>query len=111
MTGGEIDAEDTAEGTVEGTLSVHTRYLVLGEQPTDTSEAARIRTYSDMVREATRLGIEQISVHKLIDAMGFGSRVRSVIESGVLETELLENAAGASPDRASQRPARRQPPR
>jgi hypothetical protein len=106
LTNGIIDAEDTPEGEVRGQMSIHTRYLVVGDNPSEASEAEQIRTYSEMVREATRLGIEQISVHNLIDAMGFGARVRSVGDAELLEETVEDAAQGAAVSESSLAPRR-----
>jgi hypothetical protein len=90
QTGGVIDAEDSADGQVVGQISIHTRYLVEGDQPTvndrtpEGGRGSQIEAYTELSREADRLGIERISVHKLIDAMGMGTRVRRSSETRML---------------------------
>lgn len=74
--GNVIDAEDSPDGSVKGEVTIHTRYLVVGERPTDTADAKQLKAFSQLMDAAARNNVEQISVDKLVDAMGLGSRVR-----------------------------------
>ncbi len=104
--GGEVDAEDSPDGEVKGDVSVHTRYLVLGERPTEASDPNAIRSYSQMVESAGRYNVEEISVHKLIDAMGLGGRIRDAARTGRYGTPD-DSAASQLPRRSSTRPTSR----
>ena len=68
---GEIDAEMTEQGDYTGTMSVKTRYLVVGDRPTDTSPQAFRDTYSRMLSEANEYSIERIDLQKLLEYMGY----------------------------------------
>jgi hypothetical protein len=74
--GGVIDAEDNPNGSVTGDVNIHTRYLVVGERPTESADARQLKAFSQLIDAATRNNVEQISIDKLVDAMGLGSRVR-----------------------------------
>ena len=78
MNGGIIDAEVGDDGKSTGKLSVDTRYLIVGKPPSDKSTKDALDGYSKIQSEATRLGVEQISVSKLLDLMGYKGEVNSV---------------------------------
>jgi hypothetical protein len=86
-TGGIVDAETDDQGDVQGKLTVQTRYLVLGDQPTESTDATRRQGYSDLIDQANRLGVEQISVDELIDSMGLGTRVRNIAGPELLQQQ------------------------
>lgn len=76
--GGAIDAEVLDDGSREGRLTINTRYLVIGERPTDKSKADSLAAYSQMIDEASDLGIETISVERLLSDMGWRGNERTV---------------------------------
>ena len=75
---GVIDCELKEDGTIEGKLSSSTRYLVRGTPPTDKSNERLTKGYSEMIGEATRLGIETITIETLMDRMGYFDDARIV---------------------------------
>jgi len=68
QSGGVIDAEVTDAGRRTGKMTVDTRYLIVGKQPTD---ADSLRAMKRILDEAERLGIDQISVDKFLDLVGY----------------------------------------
>jgi hypothetical protein len=79
---GTIDAE-IANGEIQGELSRHTRYVIVGDTPTvgdsDTDdESAQRDAWSRMMAEAGRLGIEQMSVEKMLDFIGYDGNKRTI---------------------------------
>ncbi len=74
---GVVDAELQPDGTIVGQMTSTTRYLVRGESPTDKSNERLMQGYSEMIGEATRQGIQSMSLENLLDRMGYvpGSRV------------------------------------
>src|SRR5206468_3589557 len=56
LNGGVIDAESDDEGKKTGSMSINTKYLVLGDPPKasdlNEKESGRIDAYSSMLREA-----------------------------------------------------------
>jgi hypothetical protein len=75
---GLIDADVDELGGRSGRLSIDTRYLVLGQRPTEKTASEAIQSYTAIQKEAYDLGIEKISLQKLLDMMGYEGTVRSV---------------------------------
>ncbi len=78
LNNGVIDAQATATGRKTGTMTVTTRYLVVGNRPNDKSDPEALKQYSLMIDRAEKLGIEQISVSKLLNSMGVKTTTRTV---------------------------------
>lgn len=78
LNGGVIDAELKDDGTRVGNMSVNTRYLVLGEKPTDATDAKMLQEYNFLLGEVQRYGTEVISVQKLLAQMGWKPDARTV---------------------------------
>jgi hypothetical protein len=66
VVGGIIDAELLADGQVRGEMNVNTRYLILGQEPTDHAEA-----YNQLKAEAQKLGVELLTLDKFLDHVRF----------------------------------------
>ncbi len=75
---GLIDADVDELGGRSGRISIDTRYLVLGKRPTEKTASEAIQSYTAIQKEAYDLGIEKISLQKLLDMMGYEGTVRSV---------------------------------
>jgi len=71
MNGGVVDAELLDDGSIAGKMTTGTRYLVKGAPPTDKTSLKLIEGYTAMTGEATRLGIESITLDTLLDRMGY----------------------------------------
>lgn len=71
MNGGTVDAELLEDGTVSGKISVDTKYLVRGEVPTDSKYGELRDGYSAMNDAATQLGVETITLDKVLDRLGY----------------------------------------
>jgi hypothetical protein len=72
--GGIVDAELNEKGTVNGGITVNTRYLILGQMKADTPAAAkRIPGTTVLLTDAKRLNVEQIGLDKFLDMMGYTS--------------------------------------
>jgi hypothetical protein len=78
MSGGVIDAELQDDGTRTGNISVNTRYLVLGEKPTDKSGTRMLQEYNFLLQETSKYGTETINVQKLMSMMGVKPEERKV---------------------------------
>jgi len=76
--GAEIDAEVHDDGTVEGEITASTRYMVRGERPTDKSDSTLLAAFGSMTQKAQQLGVETITVDKLLSWMGYKPEVRTV---------------------------------
>jgi hypothetical protein len=87
---GVIDCELKEDGAIVGKIESTTRYLVKGDRPTDKSNERLTRGYTEMIGEATRLGIESITLDTLMDRMGYFDYSRVVPMQrggGALNTE------------------------
>ena len=83
MNGGVIDAKIDAAGKREGQIGINTRYLVLGKEP-EGKTADMLEDYGKMQTRAKELGVEPISLDKLLDLMGWKK-----------EADVLQYGSGA----------------
>ena len=83
--GGEIDAEvldAPVNGSIrKGKLTINTRFLVQGERANEKSSPEALQASSQMLKEADDLGIESISVQRLLTDMGWRGSERTVNSS------------------------------
>jgi len=93
LNGGVIDCETDEKGEMIGQMTINTRYLVLGEQPTEKTAAGLTDVYSKMIARADSLGIAKITVPQLLEQMGWKSPTQ-VTRYGV--TGRVSGAAGAT---------------
>jgi hypothetical protein len=82
MNGGVIDAELRPDGTPFGKITDNTRYFVQGERPSESSSEELRKQYNALDEERERLGVEKISVEKLLNMMGWKAEERIVEYSG-----------------------------
>jgi len=66
-----VDAELLADGSIAGEISIETRFLVTGEAPTDKTDERLINGWNSLQEEATRKGLEAMSLQELLDRMGY----------------------------------------
>ena len=76
--GGVVDAELLPDGSIAGKLSVETRFLVRGEAPTDKTDERMLNGWNSMQEEATRKGLETMSLQELLDRMGYHDDARVI---------------------------------
>ena len=76
--GGVIDAFIDDKGNRDGTLSPRTKFLVLGEKPTDRSDAKVLKEYDRIITSAEKNGVKKMALKDLLDHMGYRGRERSV---------------------------------
>ncbi len=113
LNGGVVVAEVADDGTREGELSIHTRYLVLGERPTVTQNAAAgssgavIEEYGRILREAEQFGVQQLPLERLISDLGYRGSARTV----ALGKNAKEQDFYGSPTKTDNRFRPRSPPR
>jgi hypothetical protein len=73
--GGTIEASVDANGVLTGKLTAETRYVVVGQRPAapkrEAEGAAGLNAYDDLLAQAHELGIDQISLSKLLDLVEF----------------------------------------
>jgi uncharacterized protein (UPF0305 family) len=75
---GIVDAELLEDGTISGKMSVETKYLVKGERPDDKTNEKLISGFTTMTGEATKLGVQTITIQDLLDRMGYFPETRVV---------------------------------
>lgn len=76
--GGVVDAELLEDGSIAGKMTMETRYLVLGQRPTDKTNVKLTEGYTRIIGEASQLGIETMALDKLLDRMGYVAEQRVV---------------------------------
>ncbi len=64
--GGTVDAEMNAEGTMDGEMTVDTRYIIVGKSPTGKEVEV-----STVLTKADRLGIQRISLADFLERSGY----------------------------------------
>lgn len=78
LNAGVVDAEVTDAGERvnygEG-LTVHTRWLVIGDRPTEKSDAKALQQFSFILDEAKDLGVEVISIQRVLSFMGYKGEI------------------------------------
>jgi hypothetical protein len=77
LNGGVIDAEVDEQGRRTGTVSIETRYIIVGLRPTEATAAAATTAYSTLITEAENFGIEKMSIDKLLAMMGYTPEVNT----------------------------------
>lgn len=77
MSGGSIDAEDSADGKQVGAITQNTRYVIQGTPPNDSNIAGK--AYTTMQRDANRLGVKLISVAKFFDQVGWTNQRQTLV--------------------------------
>jgi hypothetical protein len=95
LNGGVVDAEVKADGTREGKITVNTRYLVLGERPTEVSDATMLLQYRNIYDEAQKNGTDIIPVQKLLALMGWKVEERTVELEGSGGGDFRRRTPGA----------------
>ncbi|MCA9240170.1 MAG: hypothetical protein KDA37_08225 [Planctomycetales bacterium] len=97
LNGGAIDAVQEADGSVDGEVTVKTRYLVLGGFPkAGAYRAAEIsKGYKDMSDEAEAYGVEQITLQEFLDQMGYRTLDRTTGLGDNLRGSDFESKDGA----------------
>jgi len=95
---GVVDCELKEDGSIVGKMSSTTRYLVKGERPTDKTNERLTKGFTEIIGEATRLGIESISLDTLLDRMGYfeDSRVINMQRGGGALTPDEDGGGGGA---------------
>jgi len=73
-----VDAFLSDDGSVEGAMTVSTRYLVLGDLPSGASRIKHNDGWQAMNKEAASLGVETITLDQFLDQMGYRPDTRAV---------------------------------
>jgi len=78
MNNGVVDAELLDDGSIAGKMTVDTHYIVKGDAPTDRTNERLTQGFSKIVGEASRLGIQNITLATLLDRMGYHDERRVI---------------------------------
>jgi hypothetical protein len=70
------------DGTAKGAINVNTRYLVLGDRPSDKSLPKFRDQFTNLQGQVQRFGTDTITVQKLLAQMGWKTEERSVEWAG-----------------------------
>ena len=71
LNGGVVDCDVDEKGKVNGEISIETRYLVLGDKPSEKGDTTGVAAYSKIRGDAENLGIQKISLGDLLERMGY----------------------------------------
>lgn len=113
MGGGIIDAEVDATGKRTGTMTINTRYLIMGDPP---EEEAALLTYSEIQTEAQRLGVEDINVAQFLDHVGWKDPKRVLVfglggNAEDIPPDAPDGGRAVAPGRVSDLFQKRRPPK
>lgn len=75
MNGGVVDCQIDEKGKRSGEMTAHTRFLVLGDEPSVKGQQEAIQAYSRMVSDAERLGVRKMTLTELKQKMGYKKQV------------------------------------
>lgn len=78
LNNGKVDAVPGEDGSVEGEMTVDTRYLILGKHPADTRQDKERAAWEKMSAEADTLGVEAITLDEFLSLMGWQPEQRTV---------------------------------
>jgi hypothetical protein len=78
LNGGAVDAYLNDDGKVEGEITVNTRYLVLGDFPEQSNQAALQAGWKVMSDDAQTNGVEVITLDKFLNQIGYSPDDRTV---------------------------------
>lgn len=87
LNNGKVDAVPGKDGSIEGEMTVDTRYLILGDHPDEPRMDNERRAWDTMSEEADTLGIEPIALSDFLRLMGWQ-----------VERRTVQLGAGANPD-------------
>lgn len=78
LNGGVVDAYVTDDGKIEGAITVNTRYLVRGDHPEGSNQAALQEAWNTMSQDAKTNGVEVITLDKFLNQIGYAPDDRVV---------------------------------
>jgi hypothetical protein len=78
LNGGVVDAYLEEDGTVNGEITVNTRYLVLGSFPQEARQVAMQAGWERMSTDAKTNGVEVIALDKFLNQIGYAADDRMV---------------------------------
>ena len=78
LNGGVVDAYIDDQGEQQGEVTVDTRYLVLGEFPTDPLRSDYLKYSTQMAEDAEQKGVEVITLTEFLNHMGYRPEERTI---------------------------------
>jgi len=99
LKGGQVDFFLTDDGKPTGTISADTRFLVVGDEPTESNSMERINARTAALDEAKTKGLRRIKLPDLLNRMGY-VRQNPVVHYGAAANP---NDFRAQPPAGSQR--------
>lgn len=99
--GADVAAEVTDNGELSGEVTAEVKYLIVGDRPTERSAPELVKNFGKITAKAKEQGVEEITVQKFLDFMGFRPEVKTVPLGKGTGTE-----ANQGPFRPRQPPAR-----
>ena len=75
---GRVDAAPNEEGKAEGEIKIDTRFLVLGERPTDPLKSEFLASWDEIGQQAEELGVQTIPLAEFLKLMGWQVDARVV---------------------------------
>lgn len=78
LNGGVVDAYVADDGTIQGEISVNTRYLVRGNEPTGGNAGKLQEAWNTMSEDARVNGVELITLDKFLNQIGYAPDDRVV---------------------------------
>lgn len=105
MNNGTIDAEDKG-GEVTGQITSHTRYVIRGDEPQvgeegNADESARQAAWTKILSEADQFGVEQLTIEKLLDFVGYDGEKRTIPLGDAARAEDFQVTPGTEPGQGS----------
>jgi hypothetical protein len=111
MNDGIVDAYLNDDGKMEGEITANTRYLVLGERPESGLQVKLQEGWNSMSQEATKLGVEAITLPEFLGQMGYKPQDRTVrLGTGAAARDFPARPEDQSPAVAAPRFRPRTPP-
>ncbi len=112
VNGGIIDAEVGDDGKRTGEINLNTRYLILGERPSDKSASAEfLKTYSEILRQAEELGVQKMPLEQFLDNIGYQPEQQTVsLDARAQSGDFKVKPLGGSVPRQSSPPFKNRRP-
>jgi hypothetical protein len=79
QSGGTIDAELLDDGTLTGEMSVGTKYLIMGDTPSDKAMTPEMqKSWTRLQRQASDMGVKKLPLNQFLDYIGYEPTQRTV---------------------------------
>jgi hypothetical protein len=105
LNGGAVDAYVDDDGSVKGEITVNTRYLVRGDEPTGGNAGSLLEGWNKLSEAANVNGVEVISLDKFLNQIGYAPNDRVVqLGPGARSADFPPRAEGGSTAKPPFRP-------